>query len=599
MFEIVTDSGANLPIEMIEEDNIYVLPFGYSIDSKLYNDYLYDDIAYTRKFYDQMRKKKLVTMNDIDPQIVYDVVDPLLKDGKDIIYVGLSSGLSESYRIVFSVLKTLKKKYPDNKIYAIDSLSASLGEGLLVMSILDMREEGWPIEETYKWALDNRRLICNEFVIDSNYHIRKNPNVSGSFQNANSFVKNRHYMYLDKKGKLCPVSNYRSRRKSLDQLIERFDGYALDPEYQQICICHADCEEDAKYLSKKIEEKYGVKDIMIKMMEPVMGARLGPGSIGLYFVGEHRYHKNVKQDMKHIFIVNPEAGKNTFADSIRKQLDSISDLNYYLFSTRSAGHETKLVRELVDMFEGEKIRFYVCGGTGTFRNVMNAFYDFSDVELAFFPSGLSNDFLKAFGESAKRFENIEELIFGEVAKVDYIKTNHGVGLNTISVGIDSAMNELVKKFKNPAYLMSNIGIYVVSILWSFLTGRTTKLDVLIDDFSIEGDFSEIVFCNGICLGGCLYFDTETCVTDGIGTFISSEKKRISLFRRLFYLYKKDIKRLSALENLTNWRKGKIVSKDGRPIVVNMDGEMIEGYSEWEFEIVPKGLNFVVPKGVRL
>ena len=113
--------------------------------------------------------------------------------------------------------------------------------------------------------------------------------------------------------------------------------------------------------------------------------------------------------MTHIFIINPFAGHQTFADDLRTKLAKVKNLDYFVFNTRYKGYETELVRKILHIFEGEKLRFYCCGGSGTMRNMLNGFDSLDDVEVAFFPCGLTNDFLKNFGKDESRFHNIEEL----------------------------------------------------------------------------------------------------------------------------------------------------------------------------------------------
>ena len=156
--------------------------------------------------------------------------------------------------------------------------------------------------------------------------------------------------------------------------------------------------------------------------------------------------------MTHIFIVNPYAGEKTFADDLRRKLKEIKNLKYFVFNTKRAGDEEALVRRILHIFQDEELRFYCCGGSGTMRNMLNGFDDLEKAEIAFFPCGLTNDFLKVFGENEARFHQIEELIEGDVIQVDYIRTNHGVALNQFSTGLDSSHAIKFEEYRSLAAL---------------------------------------------------------------------------------------------------------------------------------------------------
>ena len=303
--------------------------------------------------------------------------------------------------------------------------------------------------------------------------------------------------------------------------------------------------------------------------------------------------------MTHIFIINPFAGNKTFADDLRTKLDAMTDLKYFVFNTRYAGYETELVKKILHIFEGEKLRFYCCGGSGTMRNMLAGFEDLSSVEVAFFPCGLTNDFLKMFGKDEQRFHQIEELINGDVIKVDYIRTNHGVSLNTLSTGLDSNSVDKMNEYRILRFIGEEMPYYV-STLYSIFVSKTRNYEITLDDELFTGRFAEIFIGNGCVFGGNMYFAEDTCVDDGKAIFrLSGNKRGFSLLPTLMALTGKKYEKVNKLMHCGECSRIHIRRPGGVPFTINLDGDLVKNITECEAEIVHKGLSFVVPKGVRV
>ncbi len=304
--------------------------------------------------------------------------------------------------------------------------------------------------------------------------------------------------------------------------------------------------------------------------------------------------------MVHIFIVNPYAGKKTFADDLRNKLKNIRNLNYFVFNTRYAGYEMELIRKIQRIFDGEKLRFYCCGGSGTMRNILNGFDNLRDVEVAFFPCGLSNDFLKVFGDSEKRFYHIEELINGDVIEVDYIKTNHGIALNTVSTGLDSHSQTKMEDYRILTIFGRKLP-YTFSLFSALLFSKNNRYKITIDDREeITDEFTELFFGNGYVLGGSLYFDHGACVNDGKGIFgLVYGCKSLKRFSLILAVADKNFKKADKRMRRDFCEKIRIQKEDGSPFVINHDGELIQDVNVIEAQIIKKGLRLVVPKGVTL
>lgn len=301
--------------------------------------------------------------------------------------------------------------------------------------------------------------------------------------------------------------------------------------------------------------------------------------------------------MIHIFIVNPYAGKKTFADDLRDKLSNIDGLNYFVFNIRNAGYEDELIQRVTRIFQGEKLRFYCCGGSGTMRNMLSGFDNLDDVEVAFFPCGLTNDFLKVFGEKEKLFYNIEELINGEVMDVDYIKTEYGIALNTLSAGLDAYSQKKMEAFR-VFTMFGNSLPYSVSLLSAVLFAKNNKFKIDIEGTIVEDAFTEVIFGNGYVLGGGVFFDKGADIRDGKMAY--ALLSRVSGVKRIKALMDMGNKNFDKIDHL---KKGLCSSfllrrSDGAPFVINHDGELVRDVTEVHAQIVKQGLHFVVPKGVK-
>jgi CheY-like chemotaxis protein/diacylglycerol kinase family enzyme len=312
----------------------------------------------------------------------------------------------------------------------------------------------------------------------------------------------------------------------------------------------------------------------------------------------HTGGTDARDSITHIFIVNPFAGQHTFAADLRKKLARIDGLRYFIFNTKEKGSETEMVKNILLTFENERLRFYCCGGSGTLRNVLNGFPDLSRVEIAFLPCGISNDFLKVFGESEQDFSDIEKLVDGEVMDIDYIRSNCGVMLNTFSTGMDAAVVTKMEEYR----LLNSFNRYIPYTLasaYAVLFARQYSYDITLDGRTVTGEMAEVFFGNGQILGGNLAFAKSVDIEDGKGDYrlIHGVKGLRALhvmhdFQKQYYNWVDERSEFGRCREIT------IRRTDGKPFSVNQDGESIGNLTEWKAKIVHRGLHFVVPKGVK-
>ena len=301
--------------------------------------------------------------------------------------------------------------------------------------------------------------------------------------------------------------------------------------------------------------------------------------------------------MVHIFIINPFAGRQTFADDLRTKLNSIKNLDFFVFNTRYAGYETELVKKIQHIFAGVPMRFYCCGGSGTMKNMLNGFEDLSKTEIAFFPCGLTNDFLKMFGKDESRFHQIEELINGDIIEVDYIKSNHGISLNSLSTGLDSNCVNKMNDYRILRHIGDDVP-YSLATLYSIFVSNTLEYELMLDDKVFIDKYAEIFIGNGCVFGGSMFFSDHTCINDGQAIYrLVPNKRGFSLLPTLSVITGRKYDKIPQAMACGECSKIRIRRTNREPFTINLDGDLINNVTECNAEIVRKGLKLVVPKGV--
>ena len=300
---------------------------------------------------------------------------------------------------------------------------------------------------------------------------------------------------------------------------------------------------------------------------------------------------------KHVFIVNPLAGGYVYAKDLRERLSKITDLEYFIFVSREEGGETELVRRVENFFKGLYIRIYSCGGSGTFRNVISGITDFEHVEVAFYPCGMTNDFLKCFGDDVRLFTDVDRLINGETMNVDYIKTEDGIAINTFSTGLDIAI--LNPRYRRFGIFGKNIP-YLIGIIAALLSAKPVEYEVEVDGKEYTGKYSEILLAKGMVIGGVLHIDEKARINTGKAMFLLEENRwGIMHIPVLFSSMRKDFERLRSCVEIGDGKTMKVRRKDGKSFMMMYDGEFGIQRTEWSAEVVKEGLRFVIPDGVNV
>lgn len=286
-FVITTDTTCDLPKDYISEHNLKLLPLYYNFNGEVYGDKL--ELS-PGEFFDKMRGGEMPTTMAVNPDTAKKIFTDILKEGYDIIHISFSSALSGSCSVAVTVAAELREEYPDSKITVVDSLSASMGEGLLVHKAVLMKEEGKSYKEIVEWLENNKLKLCHMFTVDDLHHLHRGGRVSRTAAIIGTLINVKPVLHVSNEGRLVPLNNVRGRKKALIALVnnmeKRIDGYLYKNDI--IFISHGDCLEDAQTVASMITERFGISNIVINYVCPTIGAHSGPGTVAVFFMGNER-----------------------------------------------------------------------------------------------------------------------------------------------------------------------------------------------------------------------------------------------------------------------------------------------------------------------
>ncbi len=284
-YVIVTDSSADLSTDMAEKLGVYTVQLGVVIDGQ---DPVPNGELDIRDTYRKLREKRSLTTSAASIDQFLTFFGAILEEQDvDILYLGFSSGLSGTFGAGAVALRELQEKYPDRKLYAVDTLCASLGEGLLVYHACQKKAEGGDIDTVRDWVENNKLHLCHWFTVDDLFFLKRGGRVSAATAVVGTMLSIKPVLHVDNAGKLINVSKARGRKASIDAMFAKIEETAYDPKNATFFISHGDCIEDAEYLAGKIRETYG-RDTYINYVGPVIGAHSGPGTLALFFLGTER-----------------------------------------------------------------------------------------------------------------------------------------------------------------------------------------------------------------------------------------------------------------------------------------------------------------------
>ena len=285
MFRIVTDTSSNLPTAYLQAENITVIPFTFHTESG--EQSCMDTASFDAKaFYTAMRNGEKVTTSQIPPQRFVDNIRPMLENGEDVLFVSMSSGISGSYASSKIAANQLAEEFPERKILTVDTYSASLAEGIVVMRAVECRKEGLSIDETYQILRALRHRIAQIFTVGDLRYLKRTGRLSNLEAAVGTVLQIKPLLKGDPQGKIVCFAKVRGRQRAIEEMAKRYEELVVSPETQTVCISHADCEADAQILASMLRRSKPTKDILIVDYEPVTGSHVGPGALALFFVSD-------------------------------------------------------------------------------------------------------------------------------------------------------------------------------------------------------------------------------------------------------------------------------------------------------------------------
>ena len=287
-YVILTDSCCDLPAELAEELGVEVLPMNLELDGQSYRSYLDGRELPFPEFYARIRSGGSATTAAISVGDYEERMRPILESGRDILCLCFSSALSSTYQSACIAAQELQEDFPGAAIEVVDSLSASLGQGLFVYLCAREKQRGVDLTALRAYAEATRGRVCHWFTVDDLNHLKRGGRVSPAAAMFGTMLSIKPVLHVDDQGRLIPVSKARGRKASLLELVERMEKTAVDPAGQTVFISHGDSEADARFVADTIRSRLGVQDIRINYIGPVIGGHAGPGTIALFFLGTQR-----------------------------------------------------------------------------------------------------------------------------------------------------------------------------------------------------------------------------------------------------------------------------------------------------------------------
>lgn len=284
-YAITTDTCSDLPVSYLEENNIGLMSLSFTVNGQTYREA--DRLMEPQAFYQLLRNEATAQTSQVGPAEAERLFESYLKQGLNVLHIAFSSALSGSYNSAALAAKELAEKYPERRIIVIDSLCASLGEGLLVHKAVELKKSGETLDAVSQWVEDNKLKLCHYFTVDNLFHLYRGGRITKTTALVGSMLGIKPVLKVDDEGRLIQYAKVRGRKHSLTMLVDDMEK-SFDRTEKIAFISHGDCLEDAEYVAGLIRERMGIDHILINYVGPTIGSHSGPGTVALFFFGAKR-----------------------------------------------------------------------------------------------------------------------------------------------------------------------------------------------------------------------------------------------------------------------------------------------------------------------
>lgn len=284
-YVIFSDSGSDYSDEMAKKIGVTIIPLSFVMKGEEHK-VITDELM--KETYDLLRQKEQITTSCANVATIETMIEEELKKGNDVLYLAFSSGLSATYNNGVQAIKNLKEKYPERKIYIVDTLSASLGQGLLLTYACEFKNQGESIDDVRDFVESNKLRMSHLFTVDEMFYLYRGGRITKSTYLIARFAQIKPIMHTSDEGKLEAIGKVVGRKKALNTIVDKVVETIEDPEKQIIYISHGDCYEEAEYVKNQISKRIKVKDFFIGYISPIIGVHSGPGTIAVFYFSKHR-----------------------------------------------------------------------------------------------------------------------------------------------------------------------------------------------------------------------------------------------------------------------------------------------------------------------
>ncbi len=284
-YKIITDTCCDYPTQMYKDLDLEVVSLSVLYKGVNYTDYTEQ---WLKELFDGLRHGETASTSAVNPQGWAAVLEPVLQEGKDALIMTFTSGMSTTYQSAVIAAEELAEKYPQRKIRVVDTLCASLGQGLLVWYACQKRDAGLSLDEVADWCEENKLHLCHWVIADDLMHLKRGGRVSAATAVAGTLLQIKPVIHVNDEGKLISVGKARGRKAAIKTLCDKVGELGIAGANDTIFICHGDCLEDAQALEAMLKEKYGTKKVFIYYIGAVIGSHAGPGTMAVFFLGNHR-----------------------------------------------------------------------------------------------------------------------------------------------------------------------------------------------------------------------------------------------------------------------------------------------------------------------